>query len=423
MFKKLKSEIVGNNTIPGELYEKFDVKRGLRNADGSGVLAGLSKVSSVIGVKDGGPVEGVLKYRGILITELAEILSKSGAYFEPVVFLLLVGRLPEPDELSALQTVFERERVIDSKIVEHVIRAVPSKSVMNKLQSVVSCLYTLDETADSLDVLGNFEKALGIVAKMPMAAAYAYLSAYVAEANYVLPEPGMRSSEAFLHMLRQGAPVSDLEREVLDLALLLHAEHGGGNNSSFTTYVVSSSGTDIYSAIAAAIGSLKGPLHGGANKAVMDMMDNIKSNVSDWADVEQVRGYLAKLVRKEAHDGSGKIYGLGHAVYTKSDPRAIVLKQKASELAAAKGRQDEYQLYLTIEAEGPGVFAEVKGSDKVIAPNVDFFSGFVYDCLGIPPEVYTPMFAMARAVGWSAHRIEEILSGKRVIRPGYKFVG
>ena len=262
-----------------------------------------------------------------------------------------------------------------------------------------------------------------ILSKLPVIVAYSYLLAYETNPELVVPEPTMNTAEALLYMLRQGKKPTTFEADILDLALLLHAEHGGGNNSSFTTYVVTSSASDIYGTITAALGSLKGPLHGAANKKVMDMMSDIKSHVSNWTDRSEVRAYLEKIVRKEAYDNSGKIYGLGHAVYTKSDPRAVILKEKAKELADQVDRADEFQLYCLIEEEGPLAFQAVKGSDKVISPNVDFFSGFVYDCLDIPVDIYTPLFAMARTAGWCAHRIEEILSGRRVIRPAYKFVG
>lgn len=424
----LESEIITNNTIRNELYDQLEVKRGLRNADGSGVLAGLSQISSVIGTQktDNGlePVEGKLKYRGIEINDLIKQIS-SDKYdcFERTIFLLLVGRLPNDAEYEQLKADIESQNTVPADLVESLIKAIPSANIMNKLQTVVSGLYTLDDDAESNDPVANAQKAVSIIAKLPMIVAYGYLAKYQESAKLVPAPTGKTVAESFLTMLRQGEAPNDLEKDILDLCLCLHAEHGGGNNSTFTTYVVTSSGSDVYCTLAAAIASLKGPLHGAANKMVMDMMADLKANVSDWSDMNELRDYLAKIVRKEVGDKSGKIYGLGHAVYTMSDPRAGILKEKAQELAESKGRLDEFNLYLAIEEEGPKVFNQVKGSDKVIAPNVDFFSGFVYDCLGIPEEVYTPMFAMARCAGWAAHRIEEILSGKRVIRPGYKYVG
>ncbi len=422
----LRDDIINNNTIPNEKFEDYDVKRGLRNKDGSGVLAGLTTVSSVVGAKHIDyhmePVEGELNYRGIPIFDLVKDLEGKGFGFERAVFLLLVGRLPEEEELSFIQTQMGQNRSIPTEVLENVIKGVPSKHIMNKLQTSVSALYAFDDNPDSIDPFDNFEKAVSLIAKFPIIVAYSYLAAYVPDATFVTPDPSLSQAEAFLTVLNQGQAPSELEINIVDLAMILHAEHGGGNNSSFTTRVVSSSATDIYSALAAAVGSLKGPLHGAANKKVMDMMADIKDNVSDWNNTDQINDYLTRLINKEAHDKSGKIYGLGHAVYTKSDPRAVVLKEYAERLAKEKNRLDEYNLYLTIESEGPRLFQEIKGSKKVISPNVDFFSGFVYDCLGIPQAIYTPIFAMARACGWSAHRMEELISGKRIIRPGYKWV-
>jgi citrate synthase len=424
-FEHLRHEIIEMNTIADEMYSQLDVKRGLRNADGSGVLAGLSRISSVVGVlnQNGArvPTEGVLKYRGRDIHDLVKATNGTSR-FEYTIFLLLTGRAPSKDEMHQLQQFLSHHRSLTREFTDHLIRALPSKNIMNKLQTVVSALYTQDGHPETIDPYENFLKSLMIVSKLPMIVAYSYLLAYETNPELVVPEPTMNTSEALLYMLRQGKSPTAFESDILDLALLLHAEHGGGNNSSFTTYVVTSSASDIYGTITAALGSLKGPLHGAANKKVMDMISDIKSHVSNWTDRSEVRAYLEKIVRKEAYDNSGKIYGLGHAVYTKSDPRAVILKEKAKELAAQVGRSDEFELYCLIEQEGPLVFQSVKGSDKLIAPNVDFFSGFVYDCLTIPVDVYTPLFAVARTAGWCAHRIEEILSGRRVIRPAYKFV-
>lgn len=421
----LKETITQNNTVPGNLYSEYEVKRGLRNQDGSGVLAGLTQISSVIGAKSidyvRQSVEGELLYRGVNLFEI-EKLSTGNFFFEKVAYLLLVGELPSESEFETFKTMIAKERTLSSTVLDNVIKGIDSKNIMNKLQTSVAALYSLDDDPDSLDPYENFNKAVSLIAKMPLIIAYSYLAAFKPTAKFVKPPEELSQAEAFLYVLNEGAKPDAFDVEIMDLCLALHAEHGGGNNSTFTTYVVSSSGTDIYSAIAAAIASLKGPLHGSANKKVMDMMEDIKSNVSKWDDSTELRGYLKKILEGNAHDGSKKIYGLGHAVYTKSDPRAVVLKKQARKLAELKGREKELALYLAIESEGPSVFSELKGEKKVISPNVDFFSGFVYDCLGIPAEIYTPMFAMARVVGWSAHRIEEILSGKRIIRPGYKYV-
>jgi citrate synthase len=343
--------------------------------------------------------------------------------FEYTLFLLLTGRNPSSDEMHNLQQFLSHHRSLSREFTDHLIRAIPSKNIMNKLQTVVSALYTLDGRPETIDPYENFLKSLMILSKLPVIVAYSYLLAYETNPDLVTPEPKMNTAESLLYMLRQGERPTEFEVDILDLALLLHAEHGGGNNSSFTTYVVTSSASDIYGTVTAALGSLKGPLHGAANKKVMDMMSDIKAHVSDWTSRDEVRQYLEKIVRKEAYDNSGKIYGLGHAVYTQSDPRAVILKEKAATLAEQVDRSDEFKLYCLIEEEGPRAFHHVKGSTKVIAPNVDFFSGFVYDCLNIPVDIYTPLFAMARTAGWCSHRIEEILSGRRVIRPAYKFVG
>lgn len=427
LFPNLTQELIEKNTINESLYSELDVKRGLRNADGSGVLAGLTMISSVTGTTktDTGmqPADGILKYRGTRLKDLCAQLTSEGRFqFEKTAFLLLVGRLPKPDELQTLVSFMGTHRTLPKRIVSNIIQAVPSPNVMNKLQTTISALYAEDTNPDSLSPYDNFLKSIEIIAKIPTIVAYAYLAYHNPTVKFVEAPDDMSTAEAFLTMLHEGNPPTQLEIDILDLSLVIHAEHGGGNNSSFTAHVVSSSGTDIYSALAAAISSLKGPLHGAANSKVREMMTDIKAHLSDWKNVDQLTAHLTKIINKDAHDKSGKIYGLGHAVYTKSDPRAIILKEQAIELAKAKGREDEYQLYLNIEEYGPKLFQEIKKSNKVISPNVDFFSGFVYDCLGIPQAVYTPMFAMARSAGWCAHRLEEILSGKRIIRPKYQFV-
>ncbi|RAP31348.1 citrate synthase [Candidatus Marinamargulisbacteria bacterium SCGC AG-343-D04] len=425
--RNLRKDIVSNNTISADYYSEFDVKRGLRNADGSGVLAGLTYISSVVGSKktDQGllPVEGVLKYRGQSLADVVAQYDETDThFFEKVCFLLLVGRWPSEEEEKWFRSYMAQHRNLPEPVLNHVIQGIKSNNIMNKLQLGISALYAYDETPDSVDPVENLLKGVRIIAKLPMIVAYSYFVGFKSSAKYVKPSIEMSQAEAFLHVLYEGKAVSSFERRIVDLSLVLHAEHGGGNNSTFTSYVVSSSGSDIYSTLAAAVASLKGPLHGAANKKVMEMMADIKGNVSDWADVSEVKQYLKKLVLKEAGDKSGKLYGLGHAVYTKSDPRAVIIKELVYRIACDVDREREYNLYTMIADVAPQVFQEVKGSDKVISPNVDFYSGFVYDCLGIPQEIYTPLFAMARACGWCAHRLEELLSGKRIIRPGYKFV-
>lgn len=424
----LKKTILESNQIDPALYDTFDVKRGLRNKDGSGVLAGLTKIASVIGVKKEGSetlsVEGKLTYRGISIDELLVQLEKTkGFFFERTCFLLLVGRLPDETEFALFLKEMEGSRSIPEGILDHIIKGIPGKNIMNKLEMMIAALYGYDEDPDSTDPYEELLKSIKILSKLPVLVAYAYLSAYGFQPKFLVPKQGMSIAESFLYVLREGQSVDPAEAYLLDLCLVLHAEHGGGNNSTFAARVVTSSASDIYSALVAGTASLKGPLHGSANKKVMEMMADIKDHVKDWEDKREVRAYLEKIVYQEANDKTGKIYGLGHAVYTKSDPRAVIIKSYAEKMAKSKNREKEMTLYTLVASEGPEVFQRIKKSDKVIAPNVDLFSGFVYDCMGIPEPLYTPLFAMARASGWCAHRLEELVSGKRIIRPGYKFVG
>jgi citrate synthase len=425
--ENLTDELIANNTIPSDYYDKFDVKRGLRNQDGSGVLAGLTKVSSVVGTEktDIGlsPIEGVLKYRGKSLSAILDSCKEDERYhFERICFFLLVGRMPNKEEVVSVCDFMSEHRTLPTELIENVIKGIPSKNIMNKLQTSIAALYAFDENPDSLDPKESFRKSLKLIAKLPLIVAYSYLAAFKGNPTYVKPEKNMSLAESFLYILYEGKMPSPFEAYVVDLAMILHAEHGGGNNSTFTTYVVTSSASDIYSTMAASIASLKGPLHGAANKKVMEMMALIKGHVKNWEDITELKEFLAKLVNKEAGDKSGKIYGLGHAVYTKSDPRATAIKVIALRIAKETGREAEYALYNAVAEHGPDVFLSLKKSDKVIAPNVDFYSGFVYDCLNIPQEIYTPIFAMARCCGWCAHRIEETLSGKRIIRPGYKYI-
>ncbi len=429
--KKAQEMIQNQGVIDKSLYTKYDVKRGLRNADGSGVLAGLAQISSVKGYEkqDGKivPVEGELRYRGILITDLVEGIQKEGRHgFEEVTYLLLFGKLPTKDELAEFKEYLIKLMPLPKKFVENSILQFISPNVMNALQRDVLTLYVEDPNPDDVSIANVVRQSLNLIAKFPPIIAYAYLAEryeFHNENLYIrIPRSDYDIAENFLYMLRPDGKFSKLEADTLDLALILHAEHGGGNNSAFTMHVVTSSHSDTYSSVAAAIGSLKGPLHGAANKYVMDMMADIKKNVKDWTDKNQVAAYIEKIIRKEAFDGKGLIYGMGHAVYTKSDPRAKILKEKAREMAEAKGRMDEFQLYEYVETLTPEIFRRVKGSDKVISPNVDFYSGFVYDMLGFPQEIYPCLFAMARIVGWSAHRIEELINGGRIIRPAYKSV-
>ncbi len=426
--ESLKEIIIENNSIAAEKFDQFDVKRGLRNKDDSGVLAGLSRVASVIGVKTIDSqriaVDGELTYRGKSIVEIAETFKMKDRYmYERVAYLLLTGEMPQGEVYKAFLEEIATQSMISDDIIEHALKGIQSGNIMNKLEIAINALYSNDPTADSMDPYENFKKSISLIAKTPILVAYAYLIEYKKGAKLVKAPKDFSIAESFLYILHEGQKATELETQILDLCMALHAEHGGGNNSTFVARVVTSTNSDIYSAMSAGVGSLKGPLHGSANYQVMSMMDNIKTNVKNWNDKEEVKEYLVKIIKKEVNDKSGKIYGLGHAVYTKSDPRAIVLKKEAAKLADLKNRKDELQLYLNIEELGPQAFTDVKGDKKVIAPNVDFFSGFVYDCLGIPSETYTAIFAMARISGWCAHRLEEMISGKRIIRPGYKYVG
>ncbi len=417
--------------IDETLFRQYDVKRGLRNADHTGVLVGLTRVGSVVGYEkiDGKlqAIDGKLIYRGIDINDLVHGSQAAGRpAYDETVFLLLFGRLPGKEELDRFSAGMAELRALPENFNRDMILTMKGKDIMNMLARSILALYTLDEKADDTTIANILRQSISLIAKFPTIAVYSYHAMrhliYYDTLTVRYPDRKLSTAGNFLYMLK-GNDFTPLEAELLDLALVLHAEHGGGNNSTFTTRVVSSSGTDTYSAIVAAIGSLKGPLHGGANLQVVEMMENIKKNVKNWANHDEVADYLRKITRREAHDGSGKIYGFGHAVYTVSDPRALLLKEKARLLSKEKGREAEMALYEAIEQVGPEIFYEFKGSrDKLISPNVDFYSGFVYECLKIPKELYTPLFAISRIAGWSAHRLEELISGRRIIRPAYKAV-
>lgn len=429
--KMLAEKCIANNNISQGLYETYNVKRGLRNRDGSGVLVGLTEISTVVGFEkrdeDVIPVDGVLEYRGVNVREMVQALQEEDRFgYEEVAYLLLFGELPTRSELKEFLKYSRAERHLPGNFVRDILLTFRTPNIMNSLARSVLALYSIDGNADDTKLENLVQQAISLVAKFPVIVAYAYhalQNKFHGSSLFIhTPKDNLSAAENFLYMMRPDTKFTKLEAQVLDVMLILHADHGGGNNSTFTTRVVSSSGTDTYSAIAAAIGSLKGPLHGGANKSVMTMMSDIKENVSNWASKQQLKDYLIKLLKKEAGDKSGKIYGFGHAVYTKSDPRAVVLKEYAKRLAKQKHRDKELGLYLLMEEIVPETFNEFKGDRKVISPNVDFFSGFVYDCLGIPEEVYTPLFAVARVAGWMAHRIEEVMVAKRIIRPAYKNV-
>lgn len=414
------------NVIPQELYEKNNVKRGLRNANGTGVLVGITHVGNVVGYEKINdvkvPVEGQLFYRGISLYDIVDGFQKDGRLgFEETTFLLLFGHLPNATELAEFNELLDDARTLPHGYKEDVILKIPATNIMNKLQRTVLTLYSYDETPDDIDTANVLRQSIDLIAKLPLITAYAYQAKrhYFDHESLILhtPKKGVGTAENFLHLIRTDGKYTREEVEMLDLLMVIQAEHGGGNNSAFATHVVSSTGTDTYSAIATAIGSLKGPKHGGANAMVEAMIDDIKAHVPSRDDA-QLEDYLRKILRKEAFDGKGLIYGLGHAVYTLSDPRAILLKQKAAQLAEHKGQTEAY-LYLTdIERIGVRCLSEKLKSDNAMAANVDLYAGFVLKMLGIPEELYTPLFAISRIAGWSAHRLEQI-QDEKIMRPAY----
>jgi len=431
-FLKRMSEIVEKSSyIDQELYDKYNVKRGLRNKDRTGVLVGLTHIGDVIGYKvvDGKttPAEGDLLYRGISVKKLSNGLQKDKRYgFDETTFLLLFGKLPTKQELEKFSSELTEIRTLPHNFTEDMILKLKGKNLMNMLARCVLALYTLDKDADDTSTENILKQSINLIAKFPTILCHSYQAKryHYQSQNLSIrhPEKQLTTAENFLYMLKGKNRYTQLEAEILDLALILHAEHGGGNNSSFTMHVVSSTGTDTYSAVAAAIGSLKGPLHGGANLGVADMMGDLKKNIKNWKDEKEISKYLLETLNKKAGDKSGKIYGFGHAVYTLSDPRAVILKEKARELAKEQKKEEEFELYELVEALVPKVLSEFKKLNRPLSANVDFYSGFVYSSLGIPKELNTPLFAMARIVGWCAHRVEEIISAKRIIRPAYKSV-
>ena len=420
------------NYIDPAYYERYNVKRGLRNADGTGVMAGVTQIGNVRGyVRQDGeklPAPGQLIYRGIDVEDLIEGFTREKRFgFEETAYLLLFGALPTQAQLEQFRDILAAYRNLPPNFTEDMILKAPSRDVMNKLARAVLALYSYDPAPEDHAFPSEMLKALKLVARFPMIVAHAYAAKrhyYDNDSLYLhRPQPGLSVAENFLHSVRHDNQFTPEEARLLDLCLVLHMEHGGGNNSAFTCRVLSSSGTDIYSSVAAAVGSLKGPKHGGANMRVMDMFSYIERDVKDWKDDDEVAAYLGKLIRKETGDRSGLIYGMGHAVYTLSDPRAVLLKKFARQVAEKKDMLDEFELIERVERLTPAVFRQEKQDDKVVCANVDMYSGFVYKMMGIPPELYTPLFAIARVVGWCAHRFEEVFnSNGRIIRPAYKAV-
>lgn len=435
LFNKIQDSVKQACHIDSELFDKYEVKRGLRNKDGTGVLVGLTNIGDVVGYKkeDGKVVAipGRLLYRGIDIVDITEGFQKEDRHgFTETVYLLLTGHLPSKMELDSFQAHMASLRALPDEFTKDMILSMKGKDVLNILARSVLGLYILDERPDDISLDNMIRQSLNLIAKFPTIVAYSYQALRHLYKGKTLsirhPQPELSPAENFLFLIKGDCTgFTKLEADLLDLLLVLHAEHGGGNNSTFTMRVTSSTETDIYSAVTSAIGSLKGPLHGGANIRALLMMENIKENVKDWKDDKEVEEYLLKILNKKANDFSGKIYGIGHAVYTISDPRAILLKKKARELAIEKGRLDEFELYEKVEKLTPEVFSKFKGDKnaKIVCINVDFYSGFVYSCLGIAQELYTPLFAIARVPGWCVHRIEELtFSAKRIIRPAFKNV-
>ena len=426
---KLSDEVKTSCKIDNDLFGKFGVKRGLRNEDGSGVLVGLTNIGNVVGYErdDEGklqPTQGKLYYRGYSLEDLVEPLLKEKRFgFEEIAYLLLSGNLPDKEELQAFKELLNENMPLDHRTIVHIID-LEGSNIMNILARCVLEMYTFDPNPDDISRDNLMRQAIELIAKFPTIIAYAYNIYRHSEMGRSLhirhPKENASIAENFLYMIKHD-DYTELDARVLDLLLIIQSEHGGGNNSTFTVRVTSSTCTDTYSSIAAGIGSLKGPLHGGANIKVVKMFHHLKDQISDWKNIDEIDTYLNRMLNKEAYDKSGLIYGIGHAVYTMSDPRAVELKKLAGELAKEKGREDEYEFLKLIEQEGIKCVSAKRKTRKPICANLDFYSGFIYEMIGLPDEIYTPIFAMARIVGWTAHRIEELnFEGRRIIRPAYK---
>ncbi len=430
-FEDLVDYCMLSGAIDVNLYTEYDVKRGLRDANGKGVLTGLTEISDVVGMKNRGgektPCEGELYYQGYNVMEMVESFKNRRFAFEEITYLLLFGSLPTRDQLSDFEEILTSLQELSGQFVRDVIMKAPSANIMNALQKCVLTLYSYDSNPDDISVSNVLRQSLQLISKIPMIAVYAYHSYrhFKFDDNLFIrtPDKGMSIAENILYMIRKDGEFTRLEAEVLDIALVIHAEHGGGNNSTFTNHVVTSSGTDTYSAISASIASLKGPRHGGANLKVQQMFDDIKLHCHNWSDRKKLEAYLSKILDREAFDRSGLIYGMGHAVYTDSDPREVILKKYARALAREKGLMDEFALYESVEEISKELIAKKHRRFKPVCANVDFYSGFIYTMLGIPRELFTPIFAVARISGWSAHRLEELVNKGKIIRPAYKFVG
>ena len=426
-----KALCVENDTISDSLFQEYGVNRGLRDINGKGVLTGLTNISKIVSFKEDEngktvPCDGELWYRGYNVKTLINSIGKDEFGFEDATYLLLFGELPDKQELKEFCQVLGESRTLPTNFTRDVIMKAPSKDIMNSMTRSILTLAAYDPDTSVQTIENNIRQSIQLIANFPMLAVYGYhaYNHYENDKSMYIhrPDPSLSTAENFLRMLRADKKYTKLEAQVLDVALMLHMEHGGGNNSTFTTRVVTSAGTDTYSAIAAAMSSLKGPKHGGANIKVMEMMNDIRTNVKDWADRDEVRAYLARMLDGEVFDHKGLIYGMGHAVYSLSDPRERIFKSYVEHLAVAKERQKDMLLYNTIEELAPELIAEKRHIFKGVSPNVDFYSGFVYEMLGLPVELYTPLFAIARITGWSAHRLEEIVGMNKIIRPAYKSV-
>ena len=427
----LEQELLHSHRINPNLYIEYDVKRGLRDSAGKGVLTGLTEISDVNGYQliNGRriPSEGMLYYQGVNIQDLIEGLNDRKYGFEETVYLLLFGKLPTQEQLRRFLDVMFDLQNLNGRFVRDVVMKASNANIMNSMQRCVLTLYSYDENPEDISVENVLRQSLEMIGKMPIIAVYSYHAYRHFRKDETLlirnPKRGLSIAENILLMLRDDGRFTPLEAKVLDIALILHAEHGGGNNSTFTNHVVTSSGTDTYSAMSASIGSLKGPRHGGANLKVQDMFENIMANVRDWTNEDEVAEYLKKILNKEAFDRTGLIYGMGHAVYTLSDPREVILKEYARKLAQEKGEMEKFALYELVERLAGQLVMEHRKLFKNVCANVDFYSGFVYTMLGIPKELFTPIFAISRMAGWSAHRLEELLNAGKIIRPAYKYVG
>lgn len=416
-----------NDNISPELYNYYGVKRGLRDENGNGVLAGLTNISKIVSSKviDGKkqPCEGELWYRGYRVEKLIKDLDRNEMGFERTAYLLLMGELPSDDELSEFKKLMGECRTLPTNFTRDVIMKAPSEDIMNSMTRSILTLASYDNNAKDTSISNSLRQCIQLISEFPMLAVYGYNAYNHYERNESMfihhPDPELSTAENLLMLMRPDKKYTEVEAKVLDTALILHMEHGGGNNSTFTTRVVTSSGSDTYSTMAAAMSSLKGPKHGGANIKVMEMMTDIRDHVKDFSDKDEIAFYLGKIIDKEAFDKKGLIYGMGHAVYSLSDPRERVFKYYVERLAAEKRRDEDLMLYENIEEVAPKLIAEKRHIYKGVSPNVDFYSGFVYDMLGIPQELYTAMFAVARIVGWSAHRIEELICADKIIRPAY----